>query len=93
MSNQPFYTRSKLTPRRIEVLKTIYRMTSKSGQSPSLQELSIELGMPDRQSAHNHLLVLRHQGMVEWKKSHARTMTITNDGLKVIGKNRAVHQG
>lgn len=83
---QPFYVRARITNRRLEVLQTIWKVSRKKGRPPSMQELADEMGMPDRQSAHNHVLVLRHQKLIDWIHNQPRTMHITNPGLKLLGK-------
>lgn len=91
----PFYVRARLTPRRIEVLRTIFKLIQKRRfPSPSMQEIADKMAMPDRQSVHNHLLVLRHMNMVNWQEHKARTLQITEAGLSVLGKEAdAVPQG
>ena len=86
--NAPFYVRARLTPRRIEVLRTIFKLAKKRGHpAPSMQEIADKMNLPDRQSVHNHLLVLRHMNMVNWKHHKARTLQITQAGLSVLGKD------
>lgn len=83
----PFYLRARLTPRRIEVLRTIFKLIKAPNKpSPSMQEIADKMNMPDRQSVHNHLQVLRHMNMVEWKHHKVRTLQITQQGLSVLGK-------
>lgn len=85
-TKSPFYVRARITKRRLEVLQTIWRVASKKGRPPSMQELADEMGMPDRQSAHNHVLVLRHKQLVDWVHQQPRTLRITEPGLKLLGK-------
>lgn len=85
-SKSPFYVRARITKRRLEVLQTIWKVASKKGRPPSMQELADEMGMPDRQSAHNHVLVLRHKQLVDWVHQQPRTLRITEPGLKLLGK-------
>jgi SOS-response transcriptional repressor LexA len=83
MSN-PFYTRARLTPRRLEVLRAIQSISDENKGAPSMQELADRMGLKDRQAAHNHVLVLRYNNLVDWKKHQPRTLRITDAGLEAM---------
>lgn len=63
-----------LTPRQLDVLRTVERFRAVHGYSPSVREVCDGCGLTSTASAHRHLEALRDAGMLTWQRGKTRTI-------------------
>lgn len=73
-----------MTPAHRKTLRTITAFVHENGYPPSLVELAPLLSLSMR-GVHERLLKLSAAGLVTWKPSQARTLRLTDAGLRELG--------
>lgn len=73
------------TPRQREVLRAIRDMTKARGFAPSIRELAAELDVRSTNTVADHLRALLAKEFVKRCPKSARTLALTESGLKQLG--------
>lgn len=73
-----------ITPKQLEVLKTIHILKNEKGYSPTVREITSKLGLSSHSTVHLHIDKLKQKGYVNKLKSSARSLVITDKGNGVL---------
>jgi len=64
------------TPRLLEVVRAISRLTKRTGYAPTIRELAAELGIASTNGVGDHLDRARRLGLVTWEPGLDRTLRV-----------------
>lgn len=73
------------TARQLEVLRTILGHARRRGFAPTIRELGDELGIRSTNGVQCHLQLLTKKGLVIRQRGSARTLQLTEAGLRAVG--------
>ncbi len=76
--------KSAATDRQRDVLEIIETTRDERGYSPSIREISAVLDVSSTNATADLLKALRKRGLVEWMPRTARTLRVTEDGLREL---------
>ena len=69
------------------VLQEIDRFHELNGYAPTVRDIQHGLGLSSTSITQNRFMKLRHMGYIDWVDGIARTLTITQEGIKYMGGN------
>lgn len=73
--------------RAMRILSVIELSLDTTGDVPTVLQMSRQLGMA-HSSLHEALVRMQRDGLIEWDKHKARTLTVTDDGDRLYEEAR-----
>lgn len=80
----------RLTAQRYRLLDMIAVWWEDHGYAPSARDLMEGMHYASVSTAHDHLGILRDQGMVEWEAGRSRTVRLTRQGKAALIEQRVL---
>lgn len=80
-----------ITPRQMQVLEAIYRLTLQHGAAPSIRDLCAAVGLSSSSTIAGHLKSLEVLGLVRSVPHQPRTRGLTAAGLRVLSGSIRLH--
>lgn len=69
-----------VTDKNLRVLRTVQRLTTWWGFSPTIDEVRIALGLASKSTVHDHVRRLHEAGLVDYQPGSVRTLRVTEAG-------------
>lgn len=80
----------RLSEQRYRLLDLISAFWDDNGYAPTARELMDGMHYASVSTAHDHLGILRDQGMVEWEYGKPRTLRLTRQGKAALIEQRVL---
>lgn len=74
-----------LTPRLVQVLRFIDSFSRQHGYAPSFPEISAGIGVASHATSYQHVVQLKHRGLLTSNPKFKRSIELTAAGRKITG--------